>query len=69
MTFRRIIHQAKAGGYRQIPLTISISRSGSGDRLTETLVTINGRRADKAEVHDLSGFDRLDICIERVYGR
>jgi hypothetical protein len=61
MTLRRILHVARRdGGYRCIPLTVSISR-GDADR-----VRINGAVADEATVQRLDGIERLDISIEAI---
>ena len=67
LTLRRVIHYALPGGYRQIPLEIDIRRQGSGRTLERTLVRINGRRAERAEVADLKNVRRLRIEIIRAY--
>jgi hypothetical protein len=68
LAFRRVIHAAQpGGGYRRVPLTIDISRSGDGERLRDTLVRVNGKREGAAEVWDLDGVHRLVIEITYVY--
>jgi len=55
LTFRRMIHQATGPGvYRQIPLTIDISRRGRGAKLRGTQITLNGQPQETAEVRNLA---------------
>ena len=68
LTFRRIIHYAAGGGgYRRIPFTLDISRTGKGARLTRTMIKVNGKRSDKAELADLKNVRRVRIEIVKVY--
>ena len=69
MTFRRVIHQAVAGGsYRQIPFSVKIRREGKGGTLLKTQYYLNNQAVAKPVVQDLSGYDRLDLELVRVYG-
>jgi len=68
LTFKRVIHYAlPGGGYRQIPFTLNLRREGTGRRLVDTIIRINGRRSDKAEVQDLRGLKRVTIDMTYVY--
>jgi len=68
ITFKRVVHMVRpGGGYRSIPLAVGIKRSGDGKRLKDTLIRINGRRQDTAEVWDLNGVEHLNIEITYVY--
>jgi hypothetical protein len=68
LTFRRVVHAADGkGGYRQIPLSLTIAREGKGKALKETRILVNGERKDKAEIRDLAGLDKVDIRITRVF--
>ena len=61
MTLQRLIHVAQpAGGYRRIPLTLTLRPA----RKDETPgVTVNGRRVTAAEVASLDGVERLQITV------
>ncbi|MGD0088666.1 MAG: hypothetical protein ABSE73_01995 [Planctomycetota bacterium] len=64
LTFRRSIHLAlPTGGYRRIPFELNIKSEGKGDTLRETLITINGKRAEAAEVRSLENMQRVDMAI------
>mgnify|MGYP001106203571 CR=1 FL=1 len=68
LTFKRVVHMAKpGGGYREIPLTIDIKRSGDGKGPRDSLIRVNGRRQDAVEVWDLNGVKKLNIEITYVY--
>jgi hypothetical protein len=68
LTFRRVIHVARpGGGYRGVPLTVDIERSGDGERLSDTLIRVNGRRQESAEVWDLTGVKKLKVEIAYEY--
>jgi len=68
LTFRRVIYVARpGGGYRGVPLTVDIERSGDGGRLGDTLIRVNGRRQESAEVWDLTGVKELNVEIAYVY--
>jgi hypothetical protein len=68
LTFQRVIHVAQPdGGYRGVPLTVDIERSGDGERLSDTLIRVNGRRQESAEVWDLTGVKELNVEIAYVY--
>lgn len=70
LTFRRIIHVAQpAGGYRQVPFTLNIRKEGKGKKQVGTKVTVNGQPAERAEVADLAGMDRVEIEIAYVCGK
>jgi len=70
LRLRRIIHVARpGGGYRRIPFELNISSEGTGNALRETRVTINGRRAEAAELWSLEGVQRVDMTITRIRGR
>ena len=70
LSFRPIIHCAlPGGGYRQIPFSLDIRRRGDGKKRKRTLIKVNGKRAEKAEVWDLAGCRRVRIEIVGVYGR
>ena len=67
-TFKRVIHVAQpSGGYRSMPLTIDIQRSGDGKMLSDTLVRVNGRQQDAAEIWCLTGVKKLNIEIIYLY--
>ena len=68
LTFRRIIHCRTDGGYRKVPLTVHVRQTGCGGRLKETIIKVNGKRADGAEVADLKNTRRVKIEIVKVYG-
>ncbi len=69
LTFRRTIHCAlPGGGYRRIPFSLDIRRRGEGRKRKGTLIKVNGKRAEKAEVWDLAGCRRVRIEITGVYG-
>ena len=69
LTFRRLIHLAlPEGGYRPIPLTIDIRRSGAGRTRTATEVKVNGQPVPEPAVRDLAGLDRVHMEITYVYG-
>lgn len=68
LTFRRIIHRALPdGGYRRIPFTLHVRKQGTGPRAGKTMITVNGRTSDKAELRDLTDVDRVDIEITYVH--
>jgi hypothetical protein len=67
LTFKRRIHVAEADGYRSIPLTIDIKRSGEGKRRGEARIRINGRRRDGVEVWNLNDVWKLNVEITYVY--
>ncbi len=70
LTFRRPIHVAEAGGvFRSIVLTVEINREGSGAKLLETRIRINGKRAEAAEIGSLEGVKKLDVAITYVRGK
>jgi hypothetical protein len=63
MTLRRSLHVAQArGGYRRIPLTVTIRPAARGKAGG---IRINGRTVPAAEVASLDGVERLDIVIEQ----
>jgi hypothetical protein len=69
LTFRRIVHLATGPGtYRQLPLSLLITREGRGKRLLETRCLVNGERCAKAEVSQLAEMDRIEIEITYVFG-
>jgi hypothetical protein len=64
LTFKRVIHAAQpGGGYRRVPLTVCVRRSGDGRGRRHTLIRVNGRRQDSAEVWNLDGVQELNIEI------
>ena len=68
LTFRRIIHVAlPGGGYRSVPLSVEIARTGKGRKPTGQTITINGVVGDRAEVQTLANLDRVDVRIVREY--
>ena len=68
LTFKRVIHKAEGKGvYRKIPLTVEISKQGKGP-LKKTVVKINGKQTDKAEVWNLDGVNELKVEITHVHG-
>jgi hypothetical protein len=68
LTFMRVIHRAEpGGGYRRIPLTIGMRRSGGGDDLSDTIIKVNGKQQPVAEIWDLGGVEELNIEILYVY--
>jgi hypothetical protein len=70
LRFQRSIHLATGPGkYRKIPFTLDVSREGKGKALSGSLVRINGKPAERAEVMDLSGMDRINIEIINQYGK
>ena len=69
LTFRRIVHLATGPGtYRQLPLSLQITREGRGKRLLETRCLVNGERCARAEVSQLAEMDRIEIEITYVFG-
>ncbi len=61
MTLRRVIHVAREeGGFRRLPLTLTLLPAGRGGKPS---VTVNGRPAPTPEVASLKGLDRLEIVI------
>jgi cellobiose phosphorylase len=69
LTFRRIIHRAVKDGYQRIPLTVDIQRQGNGPHILQTVVTINGKRVESAEIHSLDGLKSLEFGITYVHGK
>jgi cellobiose phosphorylase len=71
LTFKRIIHQALPGGrYRQIPFTLTIKRQAKGKKTLGTLVKINGKKAEKAEIRSLSkAVKTVNMEITYLYGK
>lgn len=69
LTFKRIIHVAQNGGYKQVPFTLNIRREGKGKQRVGTKVAINGQPAETAEIADLAGMDKVDVEIAYVYGK
>lgn len=61
--FRRIIHAAKpGGGYRRIPLELTIKKLGKDGKPNK--ITINGKSAAAIEVQSLAGLSRLEIVVD-----
>lgn len=68
LTFRRIIHQHTAAGWRQIPLRVAIRKRGRGSRITGSLVKVNGKRCEAPLVQTVAGLDRVHIEITYLLG-
>jgi hypothetical protein len=65
LTLRRLIHVAQpGGGYRVIPLTLSVRPARPGETPG---VTINGRPAPTAELASLDGVERLEIACHYAF--
>jgi hypothetical protein len=68
LTFKRVIHKAEGKGvYRKIPLAVEINKQGKG-QLKKTVVKINGKQTEKAEVWKLDGVNELKVEITYVHG-
>ncbi len=67
LRFRRLIHCATGRGkYRKVPLEILIRREGATSRTRVKSVRINGKRAEKAEIRDVSKLKRARIEVDLV---
>ena len=66
-SFERIIHKAQSSGkYKKIPVRITVSKSGTGNVVCDTKITVNGRKALAAEVKKLGTMKQVEIEIIRV---
>jgi hypothetical protein len=66
LNYKRTIHVAdkkSKGSYRQIPVEIDIHRKDEACQCPDKVILINGKKADKAVVNSLDGFEALKVEI------
>jgi hypothetical protein len=67
LTYKRIVHQRSGNTYKKIPLTLTITRKGSGKTLINTLTTVNGKSMPAPEIQNISGYKELNVNLTRIY--
>jgi hypothetical protein len=70
LTFRRLIHcRGPKGEWQRIPLMVEVNSEGSGAKITECRVQINGKSAPAAEVKSLENVKELKFAITYVHAK
>ena len=67
LTFKRVIHVAEAGGYRQIPVTLEIKREGNGKKPTGMKVWVNEQEMPTPEISDVKMYHSVNILVGLQY--
>jgi glycosyl hydrolase family 36 len=70
LRLRRIVHcTPRKGAWRQVPVEVILHRTGSGPRMVDRKVLINGQPAAEPEIRDLGKFKKVSIEITSTYRR
>ncbi len=70
LRLRRLVHcTPRKGVWRRVPLEIVLRRTGSGPRMVDRTVLINGKPAAEPEVRNLAKFKKVSIEITSTYRR